>query len=106
VPTRKRERAAKKYEPIVCDTGENSTSVMNAFAKYIDSKGVGVPLTAGKTPKPIAGPGRCVYIELLAREEHNCMWITPEELSVLYDGKAAKKAAPTNQDRFTEAFRK
>jgi hypothetical protein len=106
VPTRKRERTAKKYEPIVCDTGENPTSVMNVFAKYIDSRGVGVPLTTGKVPKPIAGPGRCVYIELLAREEHNCMWVTPEELSVLYDGKAAKKAPPTNQDRFTEAFRK
>ena len=106
VPKRKREPGAKKFEPIVCDTGENSTAVMNAFAKYIDSRGVGIPMMPGKTPKPMAGPARCVYIELLAREENNCMWITPEELAVLYDGKAAKGQPPTNQDRFTEAFRK
>jgi hypothetical protein len=34
------------------------------------------------------------------------MWVTPEELAVLYDGKAAKGQPPTNQDTFTEAFRK
>lgn len=106
VPRRKREVGAKKYEPIVCDTGENSTSVMNAFAKYIDTRGVGLPMSAGKTSKPMTGPGRCVYIELLAREENNCVWITPEELEVLYDGKAAKGQPATNQDRFTLAFRK
>jgi hypothetical protein len=47
-----------------------------------------------------------VYIELLAREEHRCVWVTPEELSVLYDGKAKKGQAPTNQDTFTDSFRK
>ena len=106
-PKRKREKGSKKFEPIVCDTGENSTSVMNKFAKYIDKNGVGLPMIpAAKGPKPMTGPQRCVYIELLAREETNCMWITPEELSVLYDGKAAKGQQPTNQDVFTEAFRK
>jgi hypothetical protein len=107
--TRKRESGAKKYEPIVCDTGENPTTVMNVFAKYIDARGVGLPKVSsgpGKTPKDMTGPGRCVYIELLAREEHNCFWVTPEELAVLYDGKASKGQAKTNQDRFTEAFRK
>jgi hypothetical protein len=59
-----------------------------------------------KPPKPMTGSQRCVYIELLAREEHNCVWVTPEELAVLYDGKAAKGQTPTNQDIFTEAFRK
>jgi hypothetical protein len=54
----------------------------------------------------MTGPQRCVYIELLCREENNCIWVTPEELSVLYDGKAAKGQQPTNQDIFTEAFRK
>lgn len=103
---RKREKGNKKFEPIVCDTGENTTSVMNAFAKYIDRNGLGLPMLSGKTPKPMTGPQRCVYIELLAREEHKCVWITPEELSVLYDGKASKGQAPTNQDIFTEAFRK
>lgn len=106
---RKREPGAKKYEPIVCDTGENSSVVMNIFAKTIDARGVGIPSippAPGKAPKLITGPGRCIYIELLAREEHNCLWIAPEELSVLYDGKAAKGRPPTNQDRFTAAFRK
>ncbi len=102
-PKRKREKASKKFEPIVCDTGENSTLVMNTFAKYVDKNGVGLPLVKGK---PMTGPQRCVYIELLCREEHECMWITPEELSVLFDGKAAKGQTPTNQDIFTEAFRK
>lgn len=108
VPTRKRDKGGKKFEPVICDTGENTTAVMNAFAKYIDSKGVGLPMlqVPGKAPKAMTGPQRCVYIELLCREEHNCKWITPEELAVLYDGKAAKGQPPTNQDLFTEAFRK
>jgi hypothetical protein len=76
---------------------------MNSFAKYIDSKGVGLPQVKNK---PMTGPQRCIYIEMLAREEHNCVWVTPEELAVLYDGKAAKGQQPTNQDVFTEAFRK
>jgi hypothetical protein len=100
---RRLEKGAKKYEPIICDTGENSTEVMNAFAKVIDARGVGLPLKNGK---PMKGPARCLYIELLAREEHNCVWVTPEELAVLYDGKAAKGQPKTNQDQFTEAFRK
>ena len=107
--TRKLDKSGKKFEPIICDTGENNTATMNAFAKSIDSKGVGLPKVApgpGKAPKEMTGPSRCLYIELLAREEHNCMWITPEELSVLYDGKATKGQPATNQDTFTESFRK
>jgi hypothetical protein len=101
--TRKREKGSKKFEPIVCDTGENTTGTMNSFATFIDSKGVGLPKIG---TKGMTGPQRCVYIELLCREEHNCVWITPEELAVLYDGKASKGQTPTNQDVFTEAFRK
>jgi hypothetical protein len=103
IPKRKREKGSKKFEPIVCDTGENTTAVMNVFAKYIDKNGIGLPQVKGKN---MTGPQRCVYIELLCREENKCIWITPEELSVLYDGKAAKGQQPTNQDVFTEAFRK
>jgi hypothetical protein len=106
---RKLDKAGKKFEPIICDTGENNTVTMNAFAKFIDTKGVGLPKVApgpGKPLKDMTGPGRCVYLELLAREEHKCMWITPEQLSVLYDGKASKGQSPTNQDTFTESFRK
>ena len=107
--TRKLDKSGKKFEPIVCDTGENNTATMNAFAKYIDSKGVGLPKVSsgpGKAAKDMTGPSRCVYIELLCREEHNCMWLTPEQLAVLYDGKAAKGQPATNQDLFTESFRK
>lgn len=103
IPKRKREKGSKKFEPIVCDTGENSTSVMNTFAKYIDKNGIGLPQIKEKN---MTGPQRCIYIELLCREENKCVWVTPEELSVLYDGKAAKGQQPTNQDMFTEAFRK
>ena len=101
--TRKREKGSKKFEPIVCDTGENTTGIMNSFATFIDSKGVGLPKL---DTKGMTGPKRCMYIELLCREEHNCVWITPEELAILYDGKASKGQAPTNQDVFTDAFRK
>jgi hypothetical protein len=106
--TRKLDKSGKKFEPIVCDTGENTTAVMNAFAKFADSKGVGLPklpAKQGKEPKEMTGPQRCMYIELLSREEYNCVWITPEELSCLYDGKGSK-GQTTNQDTFTEAFRK
>ena len=106
--TRKLDKSGKKFEPIVCDTGENTTAVMNAFAKFADSKGVGLPklpAKQGKEAKEMTGPQRCMYIELLSREEHNCVWITPEELSCLYDGKGSK-GQTTNQDTFTEAFRK
>jgi hypothetical protein len=80
---------------------------MNAFAKFADSKGVGLPKLPAKQgkAKEMTGPQRCMYIELLSREEHNCIWITPEELSCLYDGKGSK-GQTTNQDTFTEAFRK
>jgi hypothetical protein len=107
--SRKLDKSGKKFEPIICDTGDNNTATMNVFAKYIDRKGVGIPKVPpgpGKPPKDMTGPNRCVYIELLCREENNCVWLTPEELSVLYDGKAAKGQPPTNQDTFTEAFRK
>ena len=99
---RKLEKTGKKFEPIVCGTGENDKITMLAFAKFIDSKGIGTPkvaVAAGKPPKDLQGADLCTYIELLCREEHNCMWVTPEELSVLYDN-AGNKAA------FTEAFRK
>jgi hypothetical protein len=109
IPRRKLEKGGKKFEPIVCDTGENNTVTMNVFAKYIDTRGIGLPKISpapGKPEKEMTGPSRCIYIELLCREEMNCVWITPEELSVLYDGKSAKGQAPTNQDIFTETFRK
>lgn len=90
---RKMEKTAKKYEPITCGTGDNDIKTVAAIAKFIDKNGIGGP---GK----FANAGElCVYTELLAREEHNCMWITPEELSVLFDNKE-------NKAKFTQAFKK
>ena len=83
----------KRYAPIVCGTGDNDKPTMLAFARFIDKKkNMGVP-------KEIAERGSqwCGYTELLAREETNCFWLTPEELSVLYSEE--------NQKVFTEAFK-
>lgn len=99
---RKREKTSKKFEPIVCGTGENDKVTMVALSKFIDSKGVGTPkvaAAAGKAPKDLQGADLCNYIELLCREENNCVWVTPEELSVLFENAENKSA-------FTEAFRK
>lgn len=98
---RKFEKGSKKFEPIVCDTGENNTATMNVFAKYIDKKGIGLPKVSsapGKPLKDMTGPSRCMYIELLCREQNNCVWVTPEELSVLYETKE-------NKDAFTKEFK-
>jgi hypothetical protein len=99
---RKRDKTNKKFEPIVCGTGENDKATMLAFAKYVDKKKVGTPKVAagpGKAPKDLQGADLCNYIELLCREEYRCVWVTPEELSVLFENTDNKAA-------FTEAFRK
>jgi hypothetical protein len=66
---------------------------MLAFAKTVDSKGVGIPEGVKKVPDI------CLYSELLAREQHGCVWFTPEERSVLYDD-------PTLRKRFAAEFKK
>ena len=83
----------KRFEPIVCGTGSNDKATMMAFAKYADARGRGVPETLSAR-----GSRWCTYIELLAREEHNCIWITPEELDVLY--------SPENEKVFRAVFKK
>jgi hypothetical protein len=83
---------AKNYLPTVCGTGDNKKPMMLAFAKTIDKNGIGIPESVTKVPDI------CVYSELLAREETNCMWITPEELSVLYD-------TPENEKAFRKEFK-
>lgn len=89
---RKRDKSFKKFEPIVCGTGDNDKPTMVAFAKFIDKNGVGIPSNITRVPDI------CIYTELLAREEYNCFWMTPEELSVLYDSKENKAA-------FTKEFK-
>jgi hypothetical protein len=70
--------------PTTCGTGQNSVARMKLVAKYIDVNKVG--FASG-----LAGGPLCVYLELLAREEHNISWYTPEEMKVI--GAAANKAA-------------
>lgn len=77
---------AKNFKPTVCGTGDNKKPLMLAFAKFIDKTGIGVPTGVANVADI------CVYAELLAREETNCIWLTPEELSVLYDSPANEKA--------------
>jgi hypothetical protein len=66
----------KSFMPTACATGQNSVAHMKNVAKYIDVNEVGFP--AGITGGPL-----CTYFELLAREEHNISWYTPEEMKVL-----------------------
>lgn len=73
----KRTIADKNFMPTVCGTGANKMGYLrDPLAKFIDKEGVG--LAAG-----LAGATVCIYLELLAREEHNIKWYTPEELKVL-----------------------
>ena len=84
---------AKNYLPTVCGTGrEVSKNDLVNLAKFIDKKEVGIP-------GDLATDQICMYIDLLAREEHNCFWITPEELSVLYKDDDTRKT-------FTAEFKK
>ena len=87
------DKTQKRFEPITCGTGSNDKKTMLKFAAFIDSKGIGVPTSISDR-----GSRWCMYIELLAREEHKCFWVTPEELDVLY--------APDNEKVFRAVFKK
>jgi hypothetical protein len=84
---------SKTFLPTTCGSGAHPRDVMLAFAKTVDSKGVGIPAGVTKVPDI------CVYAELLAREQHECVWFTPEELSILYGDEARRK-------RFAAEFKK
>ena len=90
---RKRDKSGKKFEPVTCGTGENDKTTMTAFAKFVDKNDIGIP------PNVKNNTQLCIYSELLAREEINCIWVTPEEMSVLYENRE-------NKDAFTKEFRK
>ena len=72
----------KRFGPTTCGIGVNKKEQMLAFTKFIDPEGEGIPPTsrANKTEW-------CLFSELMAREEgtDRCMWITPEELDVLFN---------------------
>ena len=92
VPVRVIKAGGKNYAPITCGTGDHGKKEMIALAKYIDKTGAGVP--DGLPVDQI-----CMYVDLLAREEHNCVWFTPEEISVLYGDKELR-------NEFTKEFKK
>lgn len=86
-------RTSKNYAPTVCGTGDLKIPILKQIALYVDKEDVGIPETV------TTGPNICTYLELLMREQHNCVWFTPEELSVIYDN-------PENKAKFTKEFRK
>ena len=75
----KRVIAEKSFAPTVSGTGGNPVAKMKIIAKYIDRDDVG---SGG-----LVGPALNTYVELLAREQHNIVWYTPEEREVLLAGK-------------------
>jgi hypothetical protein len=103
----KRDVLAKRFTPIVCGTGDYAKENTSAVSIKMDKNGKGITgsfVINGKA-KPVKSDTMCMYVELLAREENNCFWLTPEEYSVLYDGAGSKKDQ-TNQYKFTQAFKK
>jgi hypothetical protein len=63
-------------KPVVCGTGKNPVNRMKGISKFLDVNHVGVP-------GALKGAPFCAYAELLAREQHNCAWYTPEEIKIL-----------------------
>jgi hypothetical protein len=98
----KREFSSKTFRPIACGTGFNKTPDFPPLAKLVDKNGIGIPDKPAKAAKPSDKPAKadkapkrdeiCDYTELLMREENNCVWFTPEELSVLFDSEENRKA--------------
>ena len=68
----------KRDVPIVCGTGSNGTAEIVKLAMYIDIRKRGIP----ELPKKLTWT-RCDITELLAREQNNIVWYTPEEMDVL-----------------------
>jgi hypothetical protein len=63
-------------KPVQAGTGKNPVNRMKGISKFLDVNRVGVP-------GALKGAPFNVYAELLAREQHNCAWYTPEEIKVL-----------------------
>jgi superfamily II DNA or RNA helicase len=78
---------AKRDVPIVCGTGSNSSTEVVKLALYTDIRKRGIP----ELPKKITWT-RCDIMELIAREQHNIVWYTPEEMDALTKLKTKSKA--------------
>ena len=69
---------AKRDVPIVCGTGAVGSAEVTKLAEYTDIRKIGIP----DMPKKMTWT-RCDIMELLAREQNNIVWYTPEEMDVL-----------------------
>jgi len=74
-----RVHGAKRDVPIVCGTGAVGSAEVGKIAAYTDIRKIGIP---ADMPKKITWT-RCDIMELLAREQNNIVWYTPEEMDVL-----------------------
>jgi hypothetical protein len=83
----KRIHGVKRDVPIVCGTGSNTTEQVKKLAKYTDIRQRGIP----DIPKKCTWT-QCDVMELLAREQNNIVWYTPEEMDVLTKLKTKTKA--------------
>lgn len=68
----------KRDVPIVCGTGTNGMNEIIKLAQYTDIRKRGVP----DIPKKALWT-RCDSMELIAREQNQIVWYTPEEMDVL-----------------------
>ena len=73
----------KSNKPVVSGTGANPVVRMKNIAKFLDVNQVGIPTA-------LKGSLFHIYAELLAREQHNCVWYTPEEMRALETDEAKK----------------
>lgn len=82
---------AKRDVPIVCGTGKITSNAVVKLAEYIDTVGMDGKRGIPDIPKKVTWT-RCDIAELLAREEHNMAWYSPEEIDVLTKLKTKSKA--------------
>jgi superfamily II DNA or RNA helicase len=78
---------AKRDVPIVCGTGSNGPKEVAKLALYTDIRKIGIP----ELPKKSTWT-QCDIMELIAREQNNIKWYTPEEMDVLTKLKTKTKA--------------
>ena len=76
-------KTGKRFEPIACGTGKNSKEHVLMISKLIDKSGQGIPANVGSN--------WCQYMEMLIREQGNSVWVSPEELSVIFSPENVQK---------------
>lgn len=74
--------SSKSQGPVTCGTGSISAKVVSLLIKQLDKEG------KGNEEKKTTVATNCVYLDLFLREENGCVWLTPEELSILFEDPA------------------